>query len=527
MFHFHVMLHIDVAPSSSNSSSSSHVTNSFSNRDASYEEVDYNELDFSDYHRLKRLGRGSYGTVLQATWRGKRVASKMVETDIDHETIHNEAKLLHELVHPNIIKLYAVFKGEEIGLILELMEGGSLHKLLHLNKHIKYYAEHVFGWAHQCASAVQYLHGKDLVHRDLKPSTMLLTNDYIGLKLCGFGTAAGLKTTMTNNRGTAAWMAPEVFRGKKYDQKCDIFSFGILMWEMLARRQPITDPDSHAYTILWQVSEGRRPPVIKDCPSALMDLIQLCWDDNPNKRPTIDEVVDIIDVIRKIYGNYDKPLIDLTTNEQAFAHASEIPRTHSQPIYDSEYMTTHSSSAPSETWLDDGQPTMKPPPLPPRLAPPMTHRRSGSDHAPVPAYQFPAYQPALQPTPPGSLRGVSSTNPPVRPTIPSIYAPSISTPLPNAMPYSPCLSATNNIAPQVPPYYHSISNPSGGNSTTNSQLLSANEIGWRRESEPPYDTASCSSIGATSTSGKKKKSGLSKLYKGLKKEIKELASNKP
>lgn len=65
---------------------------------------------------------------------------------------------------------------------------------------------------------------------------MLLTFDYVTLKLCDFGTVAELKTSMTNNQGSAAWMAPEVFRGKKYDQKCDIFSFGIWMWEMITRR---------------------------------------------------------------------------------------------------------------------------------------------------------------------------------------------------------------------------------------------------------------------------------------------------
>lgn len=65
---------------------------------------------------------------------------------------------------------------------------------------------------------------------------MLLTNDFITLKLCDFGTAAELRTSMTNNRGSAAWMAPEVFRGKKYNQKCDVFSFGILLWEIVSRK---------------------------------------------------------------------------------------------------------------------------------------------------------------------------------------------------------------------------------------------------------------------------------------------------
>ena len=82
------MLHVDVTPSSSNSSPGAYSTNSSSHR--GYEEVDFTELEFPDYHKVKRLGRGSYGTVLQANWKNKRVAAKMVETDIDHKTIHNE-----------------------------------------------------------------------------------------------------------------------------------------------------------------------------------------------------------------------------------------------------------------------------------------------------------------------------------------------------------------------------------------------------------------------------------------------------
>lgn len=65
---------------------------------------------------------------------------------------------------------------------------------------------------------------------------MLLSNDFVTLKLCDFGTACELRSSMSDNRGSAAWMAPEVFQGRRYDQKCDVFSFGIFLWEMLARR---------------------------------------------------------------------------------------------------------------------------------------------------------------------------------------------------------------------------------------------------------------------------------------------------
>jgi mitogen-activated protein kinase kinase kinase 7 len=126
---------------------------------------------------------------------------------------------------------------------------------------------------------------------------MLLTNDFITLKLCDFGTAAELRTSMTNNRGSAAWMAPEVFRGRKYDEKCDVFSFGIFLWELISRRTPFEDWDSNAYAILWQVSEGRRPADIKDCPKPLMDLIKSCWADRPRERPNVECIMNAIEML--------------------------------------------------------------------------------------------------------------------------------------------------------------------------------------------------------------------------------------
>lgn len=175
-------------------------------------------------------------------------------------------------------------------------------------------------------------------------------------------------------------------------------------------------------------------------------------------------------------------------------------------------------SAPTEMWLEDPSTIKHPPPPPPRPAPP-THRRSGSDHTQIsyppqmppnlPAQMFdprsmmnsrsasnmtvvttvspnpPPYQPATQPppplgflpTPPGSLRGISATHPSGRPSIPQIHTPPhVSTPVPNALPYSPCTSNNLNITPPPPNYYHSISTPT---TAANNQHLTATQIGWR------------------------------------------------
>ncbi|CAD5206272.1 unnamed protein product [Bursaphelenchus okinawaensis] len=412
-------LSIDVTPSTSSALPAV---------DIKYDQVNYNEVFFNDFASVKRLGRGSYGTVVQGYYRGRPVAVKLVESDIDHHHVHNEAMILNSFKHENIIRLYATFYGQQSGLLLELMEGGSLHELLHQQKHIQYFSCHLIGWAQQVLAALSYLHSHGYVHRDLKPSNMLLTNDYITLKLCDFGTATELRTSMTNNRGSAAWMAPEVFRGKKYDQKCDIFSFGILLWEMTARRQPFDDNESNAYTILWQVSEGKRPPKL-DCPDVVMDLMERCWHDKPYERPSVDEIAKEIDIIcADIYPNRYMPLIDKTTGSQAFAHP---PRNHDNFKMPPPYPVSPGVIIK----LPPYEPiTPSPPPIPP---PP---RING--HARTSSHDFNLY---------GRQQYSSQTS--------SGYG--------TAVDYHPMISPQH--APLPPP---------------NPPVMSS-EIGWRRSSEPP------------------------------------------
>ena len=109
----------------------------------------------------------------------------------------------------------------------------------------------------------------------MRISSLLLTDEWRLLKVCDFGTVADLKSTMTNNRGSAAWMAPEVFEGSKYGDKCDVFSFGIILWEVLTRRRPYEDLGAGlAYRIMWKVHEGTRPQPIADMPQILNDFMQ-------------------------------------------------------------------------------------------------------------------------------------------------------------------------------------------------------------------------------------------------------------
>ncbi|XP_055847006.1 mitogen-activated protein kinase kinase kinase 7 [Episyrphus balteatus] len=273
--------------------------------------VNLRQIEFDDIRNREIVGRGSFGTVYKALWQNRYVAVKEFYVTADQKAIQTEVKQLSRVVHPNIIALYGVsIKNESVYLVMEYAEGGSLYNFLHGKANPYYSAAHAMNWALQCAEGVAYLHAmkpKPLIHRDLKPPNLLLVNFGRNLKICDFGTAADKSTWMTNNQGSAAWMAPEVFEGSHYSEKCDVFSWGIILWELLSRQQPFKEVQ-HALTILWGVHKGNRPPIIEGCPKPIEDLYTSCWSREPSERPSMQHVVEIMTILCDYFPGADLPL---------------------------------------------------------------------------------------------------------------------------------------------------------------------------------------------------------------------------
>ncbi|XP_043215086.1 mitogen-activated protein kinase kinase kinase 7-like [Amphibalanus amphitrite] len=267
------------------------------------------EIDINEIQLKEGVGRGAFGVVKKGFWRGRDVAVKKVETEQEKRAFLNELHQLQRVSHPNIVELIgACTKPDYVCLVMEYAEGGSLYSVLHSDPKPTYNAGHAIWWCLQCAEGVQYLHEMRLVHRDLKPPNLLLLDYGRKLKICDFGTLCDVKTHMTNSRGSAAWMAPEVFEGNNYTEKCDVFSFGIILWEVLARRQPFQHIGGHAFRIMWAVHSGKRPHLIQGCPEVLDCLMRRCWEKDAVLRPYMSEVVQILSTIRPLFPGGDERL---------------------------------------------------------------------------------------------------------------------------------------------------------------------------------------------------------------------------
>lgn len=285
------------------------------------EEVEFNDIDFE-----KVVGKGAFGVVSKATWRGMNVAVKMIESEDEIKAFRVEVRQLSRVEHPNIVKLYGACTTHPVCLVMEFAEGGSLYNVLHSSQPPPIYrAAHAMSWALQCSRGVNYLHGmkpKKLIHRDLKPANLLLMSGGTMLKICDFGTACDAQTYMTNNKGSAAWMAPEVFEGSLYSEKCDVFSWGVILWEVISRKKPFDDIGGPAFRIMWAVHKGIRPPLIRNIPKPLEKLMTRCWSKEPRQRPSMQEVVSIMSNLMQFFKGADQPLVypqlsnDETNNNQ-------------------------------------------------------------------------------------------------------------------------------------------------------------------------------------------------------------------
>jgi len=273
--------------------------------------INKEELNFKD---ARRIGSGAFADVYLLVWRNKNVAVKRVkfnkilesgktETWIREKFIL-EVGLMVKLSHlPSFVKLYgSCVETEELMLILEFCGNGSLYNLLNTvnNEQIINTLPSINTLSMSIVSGMAYLHclSPQIIHRDLTSQNILIDSNGCA-KIADFGISRfkndyGDKT-MTSI-GNPRWRAPEVTKGQKYSEKVDVFGFGMILYEMFTRKVPFHQFEPVQAS--FKIANGERP----ELDSNIMDyrwisLIQQCWDQNPQNRPSFDSIQSTIQLL--------------------------------------------------------------------------------------------------------------------------------------------------------------------------------------------------------------------------------------
>jgi len=283
----------------------------------------------SELEALQRLGAGAYGEVHRARWRGVEVAIKTIwpKLFVEHEGPNlasrllsaehvddfcREAQLISSLQHQNVVQVFGVVQGQRSpAIVTEYMDRSLRHILdrqpraLDQRKRLKL--------ALDAARGMDYLHSRRIVHFDLKSSNTMVGmtggRGRLHLKVCDFGLAKHKRTTSmhseSNARNSLPWIAPEVMRNvDDVTEKVDVYSFGILLWELWTSKVPYADMDEMAIVggILFH---GLRPPVpTLDQEESLppphpmwKDLMTWCWNEDADARPSFPEIVESLETM--------------------------------------------------------------------------------------------------------------------------------------------------------------------------------------------------------------------------------------
>ena len=259
-------------------------------------EIDYESLTFAS--PKVRMGSGGYGEVFKAKWNGITVAVKELldknPSDDQIREFKQEVATLSHLRHPSIVLwMGCALQPPNLAIVMEFCAGGSLGRLLHNTRASSPPAPSVrLKWAISIAAGMKYLHSIDMIHRDLNSNNVLV--DKRGqAKVCDFGLARVRMSTQcrtSRGRGTTYYSAPEVIRCQPHSESCDVFSFGVVLWELSVLQRPWEGYSD--YQVMYQVSErGGRPEIPDGVHADLAELIAGCWAEDPAARPDFDRIL--------------------------------------------------------------------------------------------------------------------------------------------------------------------------------------------------------------------------------------------
>lgn len=268
-------------------------------------------IDLANYTMEKKIGAGTFGEVWKCKSKdGKGTAAIKI---LFNEEL-SKAELKHFLMEVEIlVRCQSRFVIPFVGftntypysVATRLATNGNLCDFIQIMKEQKKYPSTIFmRVAIGIAVGMQYLHNLSIIHRDLKSSNILLNKNYLPL-ICDFGVSRNsLSVVMTKCTGTPQWMAPEIVGGSEYSLSADVYSYGMILYEMNTLTRPFEG--IQISTVLREVLKGMRPQLPQHLHPGMRDLILRCWDANPQARPTFREIINILCEFKAVFPGYNE-----------------------------------------------------------------------------------------------------------------------------------------------------------------------------------------------------------------------------
>ncbi|PKA65827.1 Serine/threonine-protein kinase HT1 [Apostasia shenzhenica] len=270
---------------------------------------DYDQWTLDLRHLImgEPFAQGAFGKLYRGTYGGEEVAIKLLERpENDPERAQSmeqqfaqEVMMLASLRHPNVVRFIGACRKPMVWCIVtEYAKGGSVRQFLSRRQNRSAPLNIAVRQALDIARGMAYIHGLGFIHRDLKSDNLLICADR-SIKIADFGVARieVHPEGMTPETGTYRWMAPEMIQHRPYTQKVDVYSFGIVLWELITRMVPFQNMTA-VQAAFAVVNKGARPIIPSDCPPLIGEIMTRCWDADPDARPPFNHVVKMLENVQ-------------------------------------------------------------------------------------------------------------------------------------------------------------------------------------------------------------------------------------
>ncbi|RHZ57504.1 hypothetical protein Glove_386g55 [Diversispora epigaea] len=272
-------------------------------------------VPYKEFKDIKKIGHGGFSQIFKATWEfsrgirndgtvrrpGREIVLKIlnnsqnVDTEFLNELKHTfqfKTKLYKEYTG-NIIKCYGVTQDPQTknyAFVLEYIPDGDLNHFIHKNFE-EFTWESKLDYLNSIIDGIKNIHDKEIIHRDLHSGNILVRNVPIISDL-GFSQPANIDSNLSRESqiyGVIPYMAPELFKNQPYSYASDIYSLGMIMWQLTSGHRPFHDQE-HGPKLIIDILDGKRPEITEDTPERWASLMKRCWHPDPSQRPTIQEI---------------------------------------------------------------------------------------------------------------------------------------------------------------------------------------------------------------------------------------------